>query len=101
MAERKVALIEDHSLPGGFRAQGSGSGLIVPEDLSRTRQVITKAQWKTITRAIDQVCKPFNMRFVWQCNYEKCPDRIMQRRRTANGFVLYCGCHEYIYDPAI
>ncbi len=76
----------------------------MPEELSRVREVITQAQWKHVNRAITEVCIPFNLKFVWMCNDERCTKQhgeMMKRVRTAHGFYLECGHRRLVYDPKV
>lgn len=91
------------------------SGLLVPdqEETLLEREVITKAEWKLVSRAINDVCAPHNLKFLWQCNDKRClkhrvcPEcnvahgAFMKRVRTANGYYLQCAHRKLVFDPEI
>lgn len=89
------------AIPAGFREDvGHGSGLIVPESLSRQREVITQDEWRQLTRTIKDICMPHNMRVVFFCNDQKCAaDPRMERIRTAHGFILRCRHRDLVFQP--
>lgn len=87
------------SAPIGFRE--NTDGLLVPGDLPRLREVITSEEWKYVRLAIEHVCAPRNLRFVWMCNDAHCSDKIMKRLRTADGFKLQCAHRELVVSKDI
>lgn len=88
-------------IPAGFREDiGSGSGLIVPEALSRQREVVRQDEHKLLTRAIREVCTQYNFRLVFVCNQCASPQEpFMKRIRTANGFILRCPHRDLVFQP--
>lgn len=89
-------------MPAGFREDGQGSGLIVPEALSRGRQVITKDEWRTLSRAIERVLGPRQLKFLFFCDLKGCSDpQVTRVRQPGGGFVLRCGCTDRVYTPGI
>src|SRR5205807_1921718 len=82
-----------------FRAHASG--LIVPEALSRIREVITKDEWKALSKAIQKVLGPRRIKFLFFCDHEGCSAPRVERIRTADGFVLRCGCRDRVYSPSV
>lgn len=92
-------------IPAGFRVK-PGNGLLVPEVHSRIREVITDDEWRLLTRGINAVCRPHNMRFMWVCNDQRCnkPEHrmgLMERHRTANGVYFRCGHRDLVYNPDV
>lgn len=101
MSQKTVTAMEPTNLPSGYRP--NPSGLIVPDEVSRIREVVTAEEWALVSRVVDKVCRPRNMKFVWLCNDAKCQgdQKIMRRVRTANGWYLECGHRRIVYDPLI
>ena len=96
----------DHSIHGtrgqdpAFRA--NASGLFVPAEISRIREVITAEEWKALDRVIRKVLGPRRIKFLFSCDHEGCTDRLIRRERTGDGgFVLRCGCRDRVYSPSI
>lgn len=94
-------MIDASVLPPGFHADGDGSGLLVPAELGRKREVCLQEQWKYVTRAIEQFCAPFNFRFMLLCNNPKCPDPTVKRKRQPDGYLFQCGCREVVVSDQI
>ena len=91
----------DAPLPAGFREDvGGGSGLIVPEAISRKRTVVTEDEWKAITTTTKKFCQPHDVRVVFVCNQCASPEEpFMKRIRTANGFILRCPHRDLVFSP--
>lgn len=94
-----IQKIQD-AVPAGFREDiGGGSGLIVPEALSRTREVVSEDEWRLLTRCTTAF-KHYNLRFVFVCNQCASPDTpFMKRIRTAYGFILQCPHRDLVFQP--
>jgi hypothetical protein len=81
--------------PRGFRS--NTAGLLVPEDLSRKRQVWTKDEW----RLLDRVTKLLQGKGVEL--FLACPDcrtagkDPLERISTPEGRVLRCACTDRIF----
>jgi hypothetical protein len=89
-------------VPGGFRRDANGAGLIVPVEYSRLREVITKDEWKALDRAIRKVLGPRQIRFRLECDHKGCPDPVITRVREADGgFTLRCGHADRVFTPSI
>lgn len=82
--------------PPGMRA--TQSGLIVPEEQSRTRVVMTKDEAKAVDRAA-RVLNARGIRFVLGHNVPSCNRAPMERRRLANGDYVYeCECSSFLFQ---
>lgn len=99
---RHAAAAQQQPVPDGFRRDANGSGLVVPEELSRKREVITKDEWRALERAIQRVLGPREIAFTMRCVHPGCPDPAMVRIRNADGgFTLRCGHAERVFTPSI
>lgn len=106
-----MGLAKLSSLPDGY--SDDPSGLVLPSSIStRIREVITAEEWRLVTRTINTVCAPHNLRFAWLCNDPRCSERkcptcgkptasAMRRIRTVDGFLLRCDHRELIYSPSV
>jgi hypothetical protein len=84
--------------PAAFRAHASG--LIVPEDISRARDVFTDSESRTINRAVT-LLNQHGIEVYFGCPLESCKKRPMEPRRLANGdFVLECEHASHIFTRA-
>lgn len=83
--------------PAGFR-RSTTSGLILPEEQSRKRVVMTRDEAKAIDRAA-KVLNAKGIRMVLGHNVATCNQAPMQRRRLANGDYVYeCECTEFLFQ---
>jgi hypothetical protein len=99
---RAASRATEAGVPGGFRRDPNGAGLIVPVEYSRLREVITKDEWKALDRAIRKVLGPRQIRFRLECDHQGCPDRQITRVRAADGgFTLRCGHADRVFTPSI
>ena len=89
-------------LEGRMQREAS-SGLILPKELiTRTREVLTRDNWKHLQRAIDEVLEPQHLKFMFLCGHDGCPDPRVQRRRNPDGgFRLRCGCRDRVFMPNV
>lgn len=82
----------DHSadpLPSGFRA--NAVGLLVPEDISREREVWTKADYRILERAT-KLLQTRGIQIFLRCNNPDCQKLPMTRRRMPDGgLAITCG----------
>lgn len=87
-------------VPAGFREDiGRGSGLIVPEALSRVRETVAESEWMLLTRCA-KAFSHYNLRFVFVCNKCASPEApFMKRIRTAHGFILQCPHRDLVFSP--
>jgi hypothetical protein len=98
----RVAAAAGDAAPAGFRRDANGAGLIVPEALSRIREVITKDEWKALDRAIRKVLGPREIAFRLECRHHGCPEpRIQRLPADDGGFVLRCGHADRVFTPEI
>lgn len=82
--------------PIGMRA--TPSGLIVPEEHSRTRVVMTRDEAKAIDRAA-KVLNAKGIRMVLGHNVDTCNRAPMERRRLNNGDYVYeCECSTFVFQ---
>lgn len=81
------------------------SGLLVPDELSRLRTLITADQWKQVRRTVNQFCRPHQIRFVLICDAcfdAKREHHMFEKIRTPDGgFVLRCDHRDLAYIPAL
>lgn len=88
----------------GFREHASG--LIVPDEVSRTREVWTFEEWRVIERAT-QLLNSRGLDFFLRCGpctaraaAAHTPPPILERRRRADGaLTLRCDCTEREFRP--
>lgn len=77
-------------MPGGYRRHTSG--LIIPQSVSRVREVWTKTEWMTVEKAIDLLAHR-GIKFQFACAHPDCKEAggAMEKRTTDNGeAVLRC-----------
>jgi hypothetical protein len=93
------------SAPGeGFRA--TASGLIVPEELSRTREVWTFDEWRQIERTT-KLLESRGMEFFLRCGpctaraarRGQAPPKLERIRRADGALTLRCDCTEREFRP--
>lgn len=70
--------------PAGFRR--AGSGLIVPEDVSRTREVWTYDEWRTLEKAT-KLLSGRGVQLLMRCAQPDCQKSPMERRRRPDGGI--------------
>lgn len=76
-------------LPSGFR-RATGSGLIVPEEHSRVREVLTWQEWRTIEKAT-AILSAHGVKMFLGCEKAECKSEPMTRfRRPDGGITLRC-----------
>lgn len=76
------------SMPTGFRK--NSTGLIVPEDISRKREVWTKSEWRILERAT-KLLKSRDIQIFLRCDQKDCQKEPMERlRRPDGGITLRC-----------
>lgn len=80
-----------------FRRQTGGAGLFVPDDLSRTRRVVTHADWRAIDRGLDALNR-IDLKFQFRCEHG-CP--TIEKSRTPDGGTrLRCDCTDRLFTKA-
>jgi hypothetical protein len=81
-----------------FRAHASG--LIVPAEISRARDVFTDSESRTINRAVTLLNR-HGIEVYFGCPLEGCKKAPMEPRRLANGdFVLECAHASHVFTRA-
>jgi hypothetical protein len=87
-------------MPHGFR-HATNSGLLVPEELSRERQVMTWQEW----RDLERVTKSLAARGVvihLQCLDPRCQREPITRVRTPEGGISFrCAHADRVYTKTI
>lgn len=84
------------SAPSGFRVSVA-SGLIVPEDISRAREVWTRDEWKLLDRAT-KLINAKGMRQLLKCEHPACKDAPIEKiRQPGGGFVLRCAHADRVF----
>lgn len=77
------------TLPAGFR-RTSESGLIVPAEVSREREVWSRNEWKILERAT-KLLQARDIQIFFRCNRKACQSAPIQRvRRPDGGISLEC-----------
>lgn len=76
------------------------SGLLVPADLQRRRLVVTKDEWRILTRAMT-VFTRLDALVGFFCKQPTCTSpRIVRAEDTAGNHVLRCACTDRILTRA-
>lgn len=88
-------------VPAGFR-RSTTTGLIVPEEQSREREVWTRDEWKTIERAT-KLLAGRGLEFFMRCPHTKdCQAAPMERlRRADGGLELRCAHKTRVVLPRL
>lgn len=84
-------------MPAGFR-RSIDSGLIVPEEQSRLREVWTRDDWKLLNRAATL----FSMKglsLLLKCNHPGCKDQPVEKiHQPDGGFILRCAHCDRVFQ---
>lgn len=84
--------------PHGFRPHASG--LLVPEDISRKREVWTKAERKLHDKFL-ALFKSRGVDLLMRCGNPDCDDRAIKiTRNNAGESILQCGCKDRVFTSA-
>lgn len=84
-----VATPKAAPLPPGFRPSVD-SGLILPEEQSRERQVWTRDEWRLLERAT-KMLKSHGLAVQLVCEHDACKGAALEPRRLRDGsFRLRC-----------
>ena len=87
--------------PSGYRRASAASGLLVPEDTPREREVWTKDEWKTLNRAIKLLALR-GIRFQFACEDERCRREKLELLSQPDGsFLLRCAHKDRILSRAL
>lgn len=82
-------------LPVGFR-RSVETGLILPEPVSRQRQVWTRDEWRLLERAT-KMLKRQSIKVMLECEHDTCKGVKMEGARRRDGsFVLTCAHAERV-----
>lgn len=85
-------------LPHGYRP--NASGLIVPEAVSREREVWTKDEWRLIQRAT-KFLRTKGVQVFFRCEQPACQGKPMNRTRQADGaIVMQCDHKDRVLTEA-
>lgn len=87
------------TLPLGFRE--NAAGLVVPEALSREREVWTKDEWRLLERAV-KLLGARQMRVYFGCPDDRCRSGPIQRFRLPDGSIaLRCAHRDRVLTKAV
>lgn len=76
------------------------SGLLVPDELARVRQVWTRDEWKTLNRATDLLNRK-GIKALLKCEHPGCETSPVEKlRRGDGGFILRCAHADRIFQKA-
>lgn len=78
-------------MPHGFR-QALHSGLIVPEEISRERQLMTWQEWRDLERVTKRL-EARGMTLQLKCNDPRCQREPIKRVRTPEGGISFQCAH--------
>ena len=82
--------------PAGFRRSPS-SGLIVPEDVSRAREVWTRDEWKLLDRC-GKLLASRGLRMLMLCDATPaCLEKPLVKVKEPDGFRLQCAHMDRIF----
>ncbi len=82
--------------PTAFREHPSG--LIVPEALSRRRQVWTKDEFRK-AESVTKLLTSRKVKLLLKCGEDDCSDRQLVRvPQPDGGYLLRCGCTDRIFQ---
>ena len=82
-------------LPQGFTDHPSG--LVVPIEHRRARQVLTRDELKLIDRTA-KVLAQVSVAHQMKCGKTDCPDPVLRRLPSLDGStVLQCGCTDRVF----
>lgn len=75
--------------PAGFR-RSTASGLILPDEHSRAREVLTYEEWRAIDKAT-KILSDRGVQVLMRCARPECQDKPIERlRRIDGGITLRC-----------
>jgi hypothetical protein len=77
------------------------SGLLVPNELSRTRRVWTKPERNALEKARG-LLKFHGLALMLKCDNPDCTDQgIVQTRNGAGEPVMQCGCRTHVFSRTV
>lgn len=84
--------------PHGYRPL-PGSTLVVPEVLSRQRDVWPKDEGRLLDRVI-ALLESHSVKLLLKCGKADCTGQTLERIKTADGYTLQCGCTDRVFTRA-
>lgn len=75
--------------PVGYNPSASGSGLLLPSDLSRERETWTRDERRLIERVL-KLMRSRKLAVVLKCNDERCKGAEIVPEMTPGGFTWTC-----------
>jgi hypothetical protein len=78
-------------MPAGFR-RATASGLIVPEEVSRLREVVSRDDWKQLERAT-KMLQAHGVRIFLACDRPECAAAPLERVRRLDGGITFRCAH--------
>lgn len=86
------------NLPPGFRQASAASGLLVPEDTPREREVWTKDEARLMDRTL-ALLKSRGLKFLLACTDARCDGHRLEREVAPDGgYVLRCQHKERVFQ---
>jgi hypothetical protein len=87
-------------MPAGYR-RAVASGLIVPDEISRVRMVLSWQQWRTLEKATQDL-QQAGVSIYLRCNESGCQSQPIERVRTPEGGISLRCCHaDRVYTKAV
>lgn len=88
-------------LPRGFRQSSSATGLLIPEDTPRAREVWTKDEVRLHDRFMALLADPRRqLKLMLQCGNPECASPQLERIKVPGGYLLRCGCKDRHFQRA-
>lgn len=88
------------SLPRGYRRASSATGLLIPEQTPRQREVWTRDESRLQDRAI-ALWQSRSIKQLIQCANPECPSPTIERiKGTGQEYILRCGCKDRVHVRA-
>jgi hypothetical protein len=89
------------TLPLGYRQASSATGLLVPEDTPRAREVFTKDEARLLERAM-KLIKARGLVLQMRCSDERCQDTKIERIVDEAGDVrLRCAHRDLVFSHTL
>lgn len=87
------------SAPAGFSPHTSG--LFVPDEVARRREVWPRDEWKQVDRAA-RVLNGHQIAVLMKCGIPGCPEPALEAQQRHDGaLALRCGCTERLLTRAV
>lgn len=91
-------LLTEQPVPEGFHP--SASGLVVPEDLARDREVWTRDEWRLVDRVL-KLMRSRNLAVVLHCNDQRCKGAEITVLPAGAGFRWQCDHKTRVFNRQI